>query len=477
MCSLKASQDATKALQSKIEATQRLLDFLKNQRRIAESNTADTTKILRQYRILNTDCLTKIFQQCLADQNGDSDNDDYSFGPREGFDCLNPVRRAPWSLAQVCCRWRDVALGSPGLWSCVDIDFGSLCKAQDFYSKRLFRLGLFLERSCGFPLRIRLRSRWDISANPIFQALLPTSSRWTDAFFSLPSKSFRSLSACGSFFGRLERLQVSLMGPMELGLDTFAMAHNIRTFTSDIPQPFLVFSHFPGASVKSYSAFDGSFREQVSALTHLPNVQDLVLLCKKSNMDIRSPVTLGHVQSLDVDEFFHDKPGSVAQMLENLVLPSLRKLRMSFPTEAPSFPIQHHLVHITTLELTCRLNHHEDVVAFCIFLESLTQLETLSIHAFRISGILMQRLGLSTGPDSDQIFRYVPWLRCLDLRRSTFANERSGYEALLSVVASRRCMDAEALREICLDRPQNPKLSDMWEPLRKQGLYVNYWKT
>ncbi|KAG7442305.1 uncharacterized protein BT62DRAFT_936144 [Guyanagaster necrorhizus] len=413
MCSLKASQDMTKVLQSKIETTQHLLDFLKDQRSIAESNTADTTKILCQYHILNSDCLTKIFQQ-------------------------------------------DVALDSPGLQSCIDIDFGSLCKAQDFHSKRLFRLGLFLERSCSW---------WDISA------LLPTSSRWTDAFFSLPSKSFRSLY--GSFF-------VSLIGPTELGLDTFAMAHSIRTFTSDISQSFLVFSQFPGASVKSYSAFDGSFREQVSALTHLPNVQDLVLLCKKYNMDIRSPVTPGHVQSLNVDEFFHDMPGSVvAQILENLVLPSLRKLRMSLLTEASSFPIQHHLVHIMTLELTCRLNHDEDVVAFCIFPASLTQLETLSVHALRIPDILMQRLGSSTGSDSDQIFRYVPWLRCLDLRRSTFADERSGYEALLFMVASRRCLidDAEVLRETCLDRPQNPELSGMWEPLRKQGLYVNYWKT
>ncbi|PBK67859.1 hypothetical protein ARMSODRAFT_1085878 [Armillaria solidipes] len=474
MRALVANQDMAGTLQSKIVATQRLLDFLKDQRSVAESNKADAAEILRQSRILNSDCLTNIFQQCLDEQSGDCDKDVHPFGPPDGADCLNPVRRAPWSLSQVCRRWREVALDSPRLWSWVDVDFGAQYKTYDFYSRRLFRLGLFLERSRGYRLRIRLRSRWDISANPIFLALLPTSSRWTEAFFSLPSKSFRSLSACRAFFGRLELLQASLAGPTELGLDTFGMAHNIRTFTTDIAQPFLVFSHFPGASVRSYSAFDGSFREQVSTLTHLPNVQDLVLLCEKSNLDIPSPVTLLHVQSLHVDEIFSS--GGVAQTLDNLVLPSLRKLRMSLTgiTEAPSFPIQHQLDHITTLELTCRLSHDGDIGAFCTFLTTLTRLETLSIHSQRIPDVLVHGLVMSSG--SDQIVRYVPRLRCLDLRRSTFADERSGNETLLLMVESRRSVkeDAEVLKEICFDRPLDPKLSRMWEPLRKQGLRVSY---
>ncbi|KAK0214137.1 hypothetical protein IW262DRAFT_300178 [Armillaria fumosa] len=474
MRALEANQDMAGILQSKIVATQRLLDFFKDQKSIAESNKADATEILRQTRILNSDCLANIFQQCLDDQSGDCDKDVHPFGPPDRADCLNPVQRAPWSLSQVCHRWREVVLDSPRLWSCVDIDFGANYKAYEFYSRRLFRLWLFLERSRGYRLRIRLRSRWDISANPIFVALLPTSSRWTEAFFSLPSKSYRSLSACRAFFGRLERLQASLAGPTELGLNTFGMAHNIHTFTTDIAQPFLIFSDFPGASVKSYSAFDGSFREQVSTLTHLPNVQNLVLLCEKSNMDIPSPVTLLHVQSLHVDEIFSS--GSVAQTLNNLVLPSLRKLRISLTgiTEAPSFPIQHHLDHITTLELTCRLSHSEDIDAFCTFLASLTRLEALSIHSQRIPDVLFHRLVMSAR--SDQIVRYVPRLRCLDLRRSTLADERSGNETLIQMVESRRAVkeDAEELKEIFFDRPVDLKLSRMWEPLRKQGLRISY---
>ncbi|KAK0472050.1 hypothetical protein IW261DRAFT_1571296 [Armillaria novae-zelandiae] len=472
---LAANRDIAGILQSKIVATQRLLDFLKDQKSIAESNKADTAEILRQTRILNSDCLINIFQQCLDEQSGDCDKEIHPFGPPDGADCLNPVRRAPWSLSQVCHRWREVALDSPRLWSCIDIDFGVNYKTYEFYSRCLFRLGLFLERSRGYRLRIRLRSRWDISVNPIFVTLLPTSSRWIEAFFSLPFKSYHSLSAYRAFFSRLERLQASLAGPTELGLNTFGMAHNIHTFTTDIARPFLVFSDFPaGASVKSYSALGGSFREQVSALTYLPNVQDLVLLCEKSNMDIPSPVTLLHVQSLHVHEIFSS--GGVARTLNNLALPSLRNLRMTLIgiTEAPSFPIQHHLDHIMTLELSCRLSHSEDIDAFCKFLAPLTLLETLSIHSQRISDVLIHRLVMRSG--SDQIVRYVPRLRCLDLRSSTFADERRGNENLLRMVESRRNVkeDAEELKEICFDRPVDPQLSRIWEPLRKQGLRINY---
>ncbi len=192
-------------------------------------------------------------------------------------------------------------------------------------------------------------------------------------------------------------------------------------------------------------------------------------------MDIPSPVTLLHVQSLHLDEMFSS--GGVAQTLDNLVLPSLRKLRMSLVTgitEAPSFPIQHHLDHITTLELTCRLSHDEDIDAFCTFLAPLTRLETLSIHSQRIPDVFIHRLVMSSG--SDQTVRYVPQLRCLDLRRSTFADERSGNETLLLMVESRRNVkeDAEELKEIYFDRPVDPKLSHMWEPLGKQGLRVKY---
>lgn len=458
-------------LQNKIVATQRLLDFLKDQKSIAESNKADATELLRQTRILNTDCLANIFQQCLDDQSGGCDEDVHLFGPPDGADCLNPVRRAPWSLSQVCRGWREVVLDSPRLWSCVDIDFGPSHKVYEFYSRRLFRLGIFLERSRGYRLEIRLRSQWDISANSIFAALLPTSSRWTEASFSLPSKSYRSLSACRAFFGRLQRLHVSLVGPTVLDLDTFGMSHNVHTFKSDIAQPFLTFSYFPGANVKSYSALDRSFREQVSTLTHLPKVQDLVLVCRKSLLT-PSPVTLPHVQSLHVDEIFS---GGVAQTLNNLVLPSLRKLRMSLTgtTEALSFPIQHHLDHITTLELTCQLRYSEDIDAFCTFLAPLTRLETLSIHSQRIPDVVFYRLVIR----SDQTVHYVPRLRCLDLRRSTFEKERSGNATLLLMVESRRRglkEDAEELKEICFDRPVDLKLSCMWESLRKQGLRINY---
>ncbi|KAK0193314.1 hypothetical protein F5146DRAFT_924976, partial [Armillaria mellea] len=123
MRALAANQDMAVTLQSKIVATQRLLDFLKDQRNIVESNRADAAEILRQTRILNSDCLTHIFQQCLDEQSGDCDKQVHPFGPPDGADCLNPVRRVPWSLSQVCRGWREVALDSPRLWTCVDIDF------------------------------------------------------------------------------------------------------------------------------------------------------------------------------------------------------------------------------------------------------------------------------------------------------------------------------------------------------------------
>ncbi|KAK0491700.1 hypothetical protein EDD18DRAFT_1080433, partial [Armillaria luteobubalina] len=96
-------------LDSLIDLTTSLLRYLTKNRNQAIANQANAKNILSPSRRLPTKVLTEIFIRCLP-----------LYDP--GGSPLDP-RAFPWRLSHVCRKWREVAIGTPKLWSSICLDF------------------------------------------------------------------------------------------------------------------------------------------------------------------------------------------------------------------------------------------------------------------------------------------------------------------------------------------------------------------
>ncbi|KAF9016248.1 hypothetical protein BDZ89DRAFT_923976, partial [Hymenopellis radicata] len=103
----KVAEDTHTALEdldSKIVQAQELLKNLLSARRQAQSHLEDVKSILHPIRSIPNELLLEIFGHCISKIPSDEDPD-----------TLDP-KGAPWLLARVCHRWRELAVNTPQLW-------------------------------------------------------------------------------------------------------------------------------------------------------------------------------------------------------------------------------------------------------------------------------------------------------------------------------------------------------------------------
>ncbi|KAF9012950.1 hypothetical protein BDZ89DRAFT_1023795, partial [Hymenopellis radicata] len=98
------TRSALEDLDSKILQTQQLLENLLSARQRAQSRLEDTKSLLHPMRSIPNELLLEIFSRCIPEISSDEDPD-----------ALDP-KGAPWLLARVCHRWRELAVNAPQLW-------------------------------------------------------------------------------------------------------------------------------------------------------------------------------------------------------------------------------------------------------------------------------------------------------------------------------------------------------------------------
>jgi hypothetical protein len=103
-------------------------------------------------RTLPYDCLSLIFSHCVQDPVGYDDS---------LFDCTGAIppflREAtnPWSLSQVCSRWRETALAYPQMWSTIILNIKAMQDAEERMTSMGFsRIKLHVARSATHPLNV-----------------------------------------------------------------------------------------------------------------------------------------------------------------------------------------------------------------------------------------------------------------------------------------------------------------------------------
>ncbi|KAK0492263.1 hypothetical protein EDD18DRAFT_507956 [Armillaria luteobubalina] len=104
-------------LDAQITEVRLILDALLRDRVQAAANIREAKLILHPIRRLPEDILREIFSSCVSPQENYLYKDNTDIVPC--LDAGNPR----WTLSQTCRRWRYMALGTPSLWSCIDLDF------------------------------------------------------------------------------------------------------------------------------------------------------------------------------------------------------------------------------------------------------------------------------------------------------------------------------------------------------------------
>ncbi|KAF9041018.1 hypothetical protein BDZ89DRAFT_331671 [Hymenopellis radicata] len=219
---------ALEALDLKIAQARELLENLLSARQHAQSHFEDAKSLLHPMRSIPNELLAKIFSHCIMKSYKSKD-----------LDALDP-RAAPWQLSGVCRRWRNLAINLPQLWTHLLLDFD---KQRGHITGRqcAYKVGLFGERSRGFPMSVYLGSTMDDVTNyPVLPSLEVSIPRWESLCVDLPRISLQCLS--GNSFSNLRKLAFypNEESQWDLDLDIFQPARvpALREFGADTWFPF-----------------------------------------------------------------------------------------------------------------------------------------------------------------------------------------------------------------------------------------------
>lgn len=308
------------------------ISVLAREREKIQLDIAKRSTILSVIRQVPSDVLSDIFIACI----------DKNFGSGVRSKTTLDTRAPPWTLAQVCSRWRAVALSTPEIWATVRIIMSAKHNSHidnDHSSEDLI-LGVQLYRSSNHPLSISIYSPVDISAsNSIFQILRPTSPRW-QALCLLSPSSFSAFSDIKGFLPSLATLYlhqarsgaipISQVAPLSLS-GVLEFAPKLQTLRASPTFPDLC--HISLGNIRFYSSQfpTDKYFYPVSAilrlLRHLGSVESCILFCGPEDQQVPYlPLELPHLSNLTI----RDRPGSRSgfDLLKSLSVPALKRLNL-----------------------------------------------------------------------------------------------------------------------------------------------------
>lgn len=290
----------------------------KQERRQLVENVAIAQAALRPVRRLNDTVLSEIFIACWEDMNRQIVN-----GNCNSLNSDEP----PWTVSQVCRRWRSVALNTAKIWSSIKLTFYedpmTLNEEKNFY----YMLGLQLERSQKHDLFLLFRGYEDFSHYVGLQVLLSVIPRCTQLAVIAPSDLFHFFSACRGSFGALKDLFLfDITDPEDqedespdFEIDAFEWAPNLRDLhlVALGPAPWIEHMKIPWSQLNSYAshlAFDHvdrvGIRKACSAKT-------IFLHCPHPNGQTPMEVDLPHVRNRSY-ALQHWKPWACDTLMSSL---------------------------------------------------------------------------------------------------------------------------------------------------------------
>jgi hypothetical protein len=257
---------------------------------------------------------------------------------------------APWNIAQVCSKWRHVALEIPSLWNDIQIllDYSS-AETQESCDSMLKEASLFLFRSGKSPISLTLEAEEDVTPHACMAVLffVMPHLRRLQSLSLIPVERFRLPPQLD--WGRvnnLESLSLSFdFGPLSGNLDHppasylkgFHGASKLHTLTisSDHAHLELQIFKFPWSQLTrlEFNQTTIPYAEGHEVLRQCVGLVSLRLgIVSDDECKIFSDRTLlPHLESLAV---FVDMDGDYGQFLQPFVLPSLKRLKIESEDES-----------------------------------------------------------------------------------------------------------------------------------------------
>ncbi|KAJ7588099.1 hypothetical protein C8J56DRAFT_860794 [Mycena floridula] len=328
-----------------LAAMEKMLLDLSRQRHDLQRDMDSWRSAIHPIRRIPNEILSEIFLHC---------RDDYLDTVPNSIDSS----KCPWTISRVSRRWRNVAIGLASLWSFIRIE---IPEGFDFASARAKRWPLLLEqqliRSGCNSMDVSMFSQCEIPRNhSLWTVLFPTSHQWKSLTLYVPLNTFQQFAEdLKGSLGILEFMDIGFTAvePMTVATSTitFGAMPQLTTLTtfpehlSFIDLPFDQILHYDSDTPGSPPA------AALDALERLTQLQTCTIRCDEGVDHPVRPrmIHLPDLQSLQIK----DEPNetSIAEVLENLKLPSLQNLILN-----TSFLDLECLAGLVELS-SCRLQH------------------------------------------------------------------------------------------------------------------------
>lgn len=314
-------------VEKKVHKLQNTLSQLQRVRSKTKNQVDKYKVVIHPIRRLPHEILAEIFGFCVHD-GGESD----IF--LDGAVSSLVTQQPPWSLAQVCSRWRGVCLSLPSIWSNITLHFdptpARTPQAQQQRKALTFLLGHQLARSGNHPLSVNMISPDTFPQDHfLLPILLPSSSRWRQLIAKTSTRSFDCLAPIEGFLQNLEVLILHSRGrptndePRTL----FRYAPNLRKIITYTQTALGL--QFPYETITEFRNFDvepaqGSrTTNNLEILRRFQWLRTLKLNCRTDGM-VHQYCSLQYLTHIELCGELSSN--GVSALLSNLRLPSLKSL-------------------------------------------------------------------------------------------------------------------------------------------------------
>ncbi|KAJ7866342.1 hypothetical protein B0H13DRAFT_2561468 [Mycena leptocephala] len=223
---------------------------------------------------------------------------------------------SPTLLTHICCRWREIALGTPTLWSAITSSYNDGIPLKQ--KAHLFDLWLKRSRFCLLSLQIG----GGMGIDEFLAVVVPHRARWEH--LELEDTSLACLPIIDGPMPLLQHLNLSLYHSFTDAPEVFAFrdAPLLRTviLSPDAASSIIL----PWAQLTSLTLFNVYPCECVPILQKTTNLVHckLEVSFDSDNDEPGLDITLPYLESLSIDQY------AVTDFLEKFIVPALRSLKI-----------------------------------------------------------------------------------------------------------------------------------------------------